>query len=172
MFDLVPTVSFIKLKINWQDWSIEIFHIKIWSCCFSWKIRWSGQTDSAYPLPASDRATIPTTSILWRVLVLKSFEFMTPDLNCSGQEFPGGSVSEGFGTVTAVASVTAVERIWSLALELPHATGQKNKKNKLIRTVILLDFEHPDSDHGAGEQWTGINCELLKKNELLSKLLA
>ena len=37
-------------------------------------------------IPASERARIPTVSILLHLLALKSFELMVPGLNCSGQE--------------------------------------------------------------------------------------
>ena len=37
-------------------------------------------------IPVSDRAGIPTVSILLHLLALKSFELMVPGLNCSGQE--------------------------------------------------------------------------------------
>ena len=46
------------------------------------------------------------------------------------KEFPGGIVSQGSGLVTAVAQVTAVAWVRSLALELPHAEGVEEEKKK------------------------------------------
>ena len=46
------------------------------------------------------------------------------------KELPGGSA--GYSVVTAVAQVAAVVWVWSLVLELPHATGVAKKKKKII----------------------------------------
>ena len=57
--------------------------------------------------------------------------------SCSS-EFPGGSVGQGSGTVTAVARVASVAWVQSLARELPHATvtAKKKQKNKDPPTYI------------------------------------
>ena len=53
-------------------------------------------------------------------------------------EFPGGPVGSESGVVTAVAQVTAVVQVPSLAQELPHVLGvAKKKKKKRSRTWVL-----------------------------------
>ena len=52
-------------------------------------------------------------------------------------EFPGGSVGEGCGVVMAVAWVTAVVWVQSLAQKLLHAAGATGKKKKGIQYVVI-----------------------------------
>ena len=47
-------------------------------------------------------------------------------------ELPGGSVGYGSGVVTTVALITAVEQLWSMVQEVPHALSIIKKK-KTIR---------------------------------------
>ena len=55
------------------------------------------------------------------------------------QEFPRGSAGEGTGIVAAVALVTAVVRVQSLALNfhLPRVLPKKKKKKKSRRTLYV-----------------------------------
>ena len=50
--------------------------------------------------------------------------------NASPWEFPCGTAGEGSGTLMAVAQVTAVVQVWSLAQEHTQATGTARKTNK------------------------------------------
>ena len=49
------------------------------------------------------------------------------------EEFPGASVGSGSGVVTAVAQVTAVAWVRSLAQEFPHGTVMAKKKKERER---------------------------------------
>ena len=46
------------------------------------------------------------------------------------QEFPCGTVDEGSSIVAAIAQVTAIMQVHSLAWECPHATGAAKGKKK------------------------------------------
>lgn len=69
------------------------------------------------------------------------------------EEFPGGSMGYGSGTVAAVAWVIAVARVRSLARELLHGTGMAKKKRgrtkapgrwtTLSHTKCFTAFIHP-----------------------------
>ena len=54
-------------------------------------------------------------------------------------EFPSGSVSEESGIVTAVAQVTAVVQVQSLAWDLAHAISVEKTKTKKQSLSTLTD---------------------------------
>ena len=58
------------------------------------------------------------------------------------KEFPDGSGGLGSGAITAVALVTALARIRSLAWELLHAQGEAKKKKKPKHKNICHSFSH------------------------------
>ena len=64
--------------------------------------------------------------------------------NTVTEEFPGGSVGEGSGTVSSVTQVTAVAWVWCLARELPPAWGTaKTRKLRLWwDSSDTRDWEH------------------------------
>lgn len=68
-----------------------------------------------------------------------------------GPEFLGGSVGYGSSVLTAMALVTGVMRVCSLAWELPRATGAAKTKPKTKRTHYLkcltAHLFHPPADH-------------------------
>ena len=61
-------------------------------------------------------------------------------------EFSGGTVGYGSIIVTAVARVTAVVWVCSLAQELPHAVGMAKKKKIKINVIQSLVGYHSLND--------------------------
>ena len=67
-----------------------------------------------------------------RALIWAEWKYFSFVKNPSLSELPHSAVGKGSGVVTPVALVTAVALVWSLAHELPHATGEAEKINQSL----------------------------------------
>ena len=74
------------------------------------------------------------------------------------EEFPCGAVGLGSSVVTAVAQVTTVAQVWSLARELPHAMGKAKKKKEV----------NPDTCHDI-TTWMNLEDVMLSETSPLQK---
>ena len=83
----------------------------------------------------------PSCSFVY-MFSMRYVEKMKEESQIAPLEFSCGTEGQGSGVVTAVALVTVVLQVWSLAWELPHAMEKnilkKKKKNGILASVFHI----------------------------------
>ena len=134
---LIGLFQLICLWAHWFFWLLESateFFISL-RAFFSSKIFFFGGVSLLHSL------SLLNSSFCLCMVFLVSLDCLYSPFLENLLEFSYGTAGKGSGVVTAVAWVTAMVCIWSLALECPHAVRSTKKKKKTFsRSFWIFDF--------------------------------